>query len=252
MLDAETEQRAARSPAPSAFGSITAVLRSQPLLAPVIDSLDASALADIEASFEWFGMAGGTVLFHQGDHAEDTYIVVTGRFGVFLESGIGTRMIAQIGPGELVGEMSLLTGDPRSATVVALRDSEVVRIPSTAYERMMSSSPQLVLYLLRLLAGRLKSWHRGRLTMAAKTLAIIPLDRQVLDPEFGLGLQTAFSSPGLRIGLLDSRSAQLTGDEIAQVEEKHKLVLYVADRRDSAWSSRWWIRRWRLMTMRIG
>jgi NTE family protein len=238
MLEAESEPRAGRSAVHPSFDSITSVLRSLPLLAPIIDSLDTGALADIEAAFEWYGMAGGTVLFHQGDPAEDTFIVVTGRFGVFIESGIGTRLIAQIGPGELVGEMSLLTGEPRSATVVALRDSEVVRIPWASGQRLMTSSPQLMLYILRLLAGRLKSWHRGRLMHAAKTLAVIPLDRQPFGAAFGSGLHRAFSSIGLRIGLLDSRSAQLTSDEIAQVEEQHGLVLYLADRRETAWSSR--------------
>ena len=111
------------------FPSIAAMLRTLPR-SPRSSRASMRGGSPTSKDLEWFGVAGGTVLFHQGDPAEDTYIVVTGRFGVFVDAGIGTRMIAQIGPGELVGEMSLLTGEPRSATVVALRDSEVVRIPS--------------------------------------------------------------------------------------------------------------------------
>ena len=236
--DAPAEERAGHSPTRPSFDSIVAVLRSLPQFTAIVDSLDQNAIADVEAAFDWYGLAGGTVLFHQGDPPEDTYIVVSGRFGVFIESSIGTRLIGQIGPGELVGEMAFLTGEPRSATVVALRDSEVLRVPSASAQRLMASSPPLMMYIIRLLVDRLKVWHKGRTLQPAKTLAVIPLDQQVLDGEFGDQLQKAFSSLSFRVGLIDSGSARLSSEELAQVEEQHEFVLYVADQRNSPWCAR--------------
>ena len=238
IADAPAEERAGHSPTRPSFDSIVAVLRSLPPFTAIVDSLDQNAIADVEAAFDWYGLAGGTVLFHQGDPPEDTYIVVSGRFGVFIESPIGTRLIGQIGPGELVGEMAFLTGEPRSATVVALRDSEVLRVPSASAQRLMASSPPLMMYIIRLLVDRLKVWHKGRTLQPAKTLAVIPLDQQVLDGGFGDQLQKAFSSLSFRVGLIDSGSARLSSEELAQVEEQHEFVLYIADRRNSPWCAR--------------
>jgi NTE family protein len=226
----------AAKPAPP--GPIASVLGALPRLKRIVESLDSVALADLEASLEWYGVRGGTVLFRQAEPAHDAFVLVAGRLGVFLDAGTGMRLIAQIGPGELVGEMALISAEPRSATVVALRDSELVRIPRAAADRLMTSSPQLMLYVIRLLANRLQGWHRPPLQQATRTIAIVPLDDQVLDPGVGTGLYREFSSLSPHVGLLDNGCSAWTTEALARIEQRHDLVLYVADRRSSPWSNR--------------
>jgi NTE family protein len=225
-------------PESTSFGPIASVLRALPRLKRIIENLDSGALAEVEASLDWYGVSGGTVLFRQADPAEDAYILVAGRLGVFLDSGTGMHLIAQVAPGELVGEMALISSAPRSATVVALRDSELVRIPRDSADRFMSSSPHLLLYMIRLLTNRLLRWHRPPLQLATKTVAIVPLDDRPLDPGFGVALHREFSSLSARVGLVDGRCSDVASETLARIEDQHNLVLYVADRRGSAWSGR--------------
>jgi NTE family protein len=224
--------------APASLGPIADMLRTLPRLRRIVEGLDSVALADVETNLDWYGVSGGTVLFRQADPAQDAYILVAGRLGVFLDSGTGMRLIAQIAPGELVGEMALISSEPRSATVVALRDSEIVRIPRDSADRFMASSPQLMLYMIRLLTSRLQRRNVPPLQEATKTLAIVPLDDRALDPGFGTRLHREFSSLSARVGLVDDGYSNLTTDSLARIEEHHDLVLYVAENRCSPWSGR--------------
>jgi NTE family protein len=234
----EDKGRQIRAAESASFGPIARVLCALPQFKPIVESLDGVALADLEASFDWFGVSGGTMLFRQADSAQDAFILVAGRLGVFLDSGAGMRLIAQIEPGELVGEMALMSAEPRSATVVALRDSEVVRFPREAADRLTASSPQLMQYIMRLLIDRLQRWHRPPLQQVTKTVAIVPLDDQVLQPDFGISLHRQFSLLSGRVGLVDGGCSKLTTEALARIEQEHSLVLYVADRRSSAWTGR--------------
>jgi CRP-like cAMP-binding protein len=227
--DKETAEPVAAGPPP--LGPIAGVLGTLPKIKAIIESLDRSALTELEASFEWYGISGGTILFQAGEVADDAFVLVAGRLGVYPHAGFGSRLTAQIGPGELVGEMALISGEPRSATVIALRDSEVVRIPRQAVEQLMGSSPQLMLYVVRLLVDRLRRSQRPPLPQATKALAFIPVDDQPLAQDFADRIQTGFSSLSVRVGLIGSVSSHLSADAIAAIEEQHDLVLYLGDRR---------------------
>ena len=80
--------------------------------------------------------------------------MVAGRLGVVTEDGEGHEaIICHISPGETVGEMALLSGAPRSATVVALRDSELVRLKRESFEKLADQHPGLMRFVTRLLVN---------------------------------------------------------------------------------------------------
>lgn len=219
--------------------TLKAALSSLPPLQAFIGNLNEAALAELEESIEWYGIATGTTLFRQGDAACDMYIVTAGRLGVFVDVGLGAKIVAQIRSGELVGEMSLISDEPRSATVVALRNTELIRVPARAAERLMSSDPRWSLYMLRLLASRLKrTTHQSALTRVAKTIAVIPIDRMPLERELGDGLQRAFASLSRRAGLIDNSNGHFTSESLEIFENEHDVVVYLADDRGSAWTKR--------------
>jgi NTE family protein len=122
--------------------------------------------------------------------------------------------------------------------VIALRDSEVVRIPRQTVEQLMRSSPELMLYVVRLLVDRLRRSQRPPLPQATKVVAFIPVDDRPLEQNFAERMQMAFLSLSVRIGLIGGTNSHLTAEAIAAIEEQHDLVLYIGDRRCSAWSSR--------------
>ena len=82
------------------------------------------------------------LIVRQGDAGSSMFVVSSGTVSVTLGSS-GTE-VAQLGPGDFFGEMSLLTGDPRTATVTAVRDSELLEIDANAFRRFVLDNPAVV------------------------------------------------------------------------------------------------------------
>ena len=126
------------------------------LLGP-LGSLDEAGWGLVEARAEWLHLAGGAMLFEQGDPAEHWFVVVSGRLAVLVPGAPGEapRRLADAGAGEILGELAVLTGRPRSATVQALRDSSLLRLPASLLDTLLAQAPQQAMALLRHLAQRL-------------------------------------------------------------------------------------------------
>src|SRR5215831_1279287 len=104
-------------------------------LSGLFSTTDPAALAEIEADAEWVSLAGGETLFRRGDPGDAAYIVISGRLRV-VDDSAPDRTLSEIGAGETLGEMALLSGERRSATVFAVRDSLLARLsprPSIAW-----------------------------------------------------------------------------------------------------------------------
>lgn len=76
----------------------------------------------------------GDALFYKGTTGNSMYVVLSGSVGVYD----GEDLLAKLGVGEMVGEMSLLDGEPRSATVKALEDSVVYRLDEDLFKRLLT------------------------------------------------------------------------------------------------------------------
>src|ERR1700679_2460814 len=104
-------------------------LRQAPHRAPLFADLDSKALGAVEEELVMSMLPGGTPLFRQGEPADAVYVIASGCLGVFRhEESAGTEepdLIAELTPGNIVGEMSLLSHTKRTRSVAALRDSEV-------------------------------------------------------------------------------------------------------------------------------
>lgn len=89
---------------------------------------DDDSLAAVIARARWFTLIGGDELFRQDDPSDAVYFVLSGRLIIVRRSEAGEEVVAYIGGGEPVGEMSLLAGEQHSASAFALRDSEVLAV----------------------------------------------------------------------------------------------------------------------------
>ena len=72
------------------------------------------------------------------------FVIIRGSVKVQLPEGVGFRTINQLGPNDFFGEMSLLTGEPRSATVVAEEETEVMQIRKPAIKPLFEANPELM------------------------------------------------------------------------------------------------------------
>ena len=89
--------------------------------------LDFHQMEEIESLGRWMALHKGEVLFRQGDAGDGAYILVTGRLGVLLRNPDGSsRLVNHIQHGEIVGEIALVSDEPRPATVYATRESDLL------------------------------------------------------------------------------------------------------------------------------
>jgi len=105
-------------------------------------------------------LPAGSVLTREGATGGIAFIVASGRAEVERKG----RRLAVLGPGDVVGELSLIDGRPRSATVHALTDLEVLEIDSRDLTRLLRTNPGVRRKLLEVLAGRIR--HADRLPTA--------------------------------------------------------------------------------------
>jgi NTE family protein len=205
---------------------------------PLFEGIDRDALAAIEAELEWISLPGGAPLFREGDPADAFYVVASGSLGVMLGAESGEdRLVALVHAGETVGEMAVVSGAPRSASVIALRDAELLRLARPALETLIDRHPRAMLHITRLLACRLQSTtRRAAPARAPRTLALLPLDSDVLAAALARGLAHALSQAGQRVHLLDRSAEAHTSDWFHRVEAAHDLLIYQAEAKDCAWT----------------
>jgi NTE family protein len=210
--------------------SIIELLQGFPTVRALFAGLDPAVICEIEESLQWFGLSAGNVLFEEGEPAPDAFVLTSGQLGVLVGPPSRRKTVAKIGAGQLVGEMALVSEAPRSATVVALRDCDLVRLPRSTVELLLQSSPEANRFMLRLLAARLSNTSRGSSGAdATDSIAFVPLGEAepLAEP---LAWLTAQVSP-IRLGAADEedrwRHAAAPGV---------RPVAYIAQDCDSAWA----------------
>jgi predicted acylesterase/phospholipase RssA/CRP-like cAMP-binding protein len=165
-------------------GRLWAAVRSSPVFA----SLDDDMLREIVSKMEFVQLEGQDILFRQRDVGDGLYIVLSGRLQVVAERRDGTRTaIGQIGVGEVVGEMALIGGELRTATVLAIRDSAIARLTKARFDELIARYPH---QLLRVFGSAAIARTRESLTgpqlrsRPPRTIAIIAGEPSVRVDEF--------------------------------------------------------------------
>ena len=130
-----------------------AAQHKQSLLLELQDNLS----ADLFTSAAPLRLAADEALFLAGDGGDGCYLVEEGLLKVVIASHSGgERILAFLGPGAIVGEMSIIDGRPRSASVVAMRQAALKYLSRAAFEEFTKRYPGVYKYLVKLLASRLR------------------------------------------------------------------------------------------------
>src|SRR5512145_1654119 len=112
---------------------------------PIASQMSQDTLRALAAELEPRSLSSGTVLFSQGDTGDALYLVVSGKLQASVCSATDGRMfVSLVTHGQFVGEMALLTNQPRSATVTALETSELLCLKKSAFERIEGEHPDLL------------------------------------------------------------------------------------------------------------
>jgi len=101
-----------------------------------------------------------TYLFREGDAPDAMYIVKTGGFAITKTKGNSEIVLAEIAPGAMVGEMALFDNRPRSASVKATKDSEVISLPYDSLTKQMEQLPVWVRAIMKTLNENLREANK--------------------------------------------------------------------------------------------
>jgi CRP-like cAMP-binding protein len=127
---------------------------------PIFSGLDPRRLKLIAFTSQRVSFKAGDVMFRQGHDSDCAYVVLTGSAEVVIDTPSGPLVVSRIGSHAVVGEMGVITGAPRSATVVALAETTVLRLPKDHFLGLLQEFPQLALAVMRDLAHRLEATNR--------------------------------------------------------------------------------------------
>jgi len=155
------------APGPRCVRSVADVLAGIPLFRVLgEEGVTAAARAGLCRTY-----APGQLICYQGDPGEHLYAVLLGLVKVVFTSERGDEMVLNImGPGETFGELALLDGSPRSASVIALRSTSVFTLPRAKLLKLMSDHPGLADEFLTLIGKLVR-----KLTEQAGDLAFLDL-----------------------------------------------------------------------------
>jgi NTE family protein len=197
--------------------------------------IDPASLEALAAGAVHFSLPAGSVLFESGSTPDGVYLVASGRLGVKTEGLV--HLTAEIGRSELVGEAAWLLKEQRSATVVALRDSEILLVPNSLLEDIAGQSTQFSMALARLCARRLRrSNRRDTEQKRARVFAIVPNSIEIDVANFATRLVAEFTRAGRTELVWDARASTHTAGWFNGIEDSNDYVVYVADPSASGWT----------------
>jgi predicted acylesterase/phospholipase RssA/CRP-like cAMP-binding protein len=227
-------------------------------LTALFGALEKDALHELQEAVDWMHLHPGEVLFDAGDVGDACYIVINGRLRATTTDSSGTRQtLGEICRGECVGELALLTGEPRIAAVHAVRETDLVRLSRDLFHRLVDQSPRAMLQIARLIARRAQRPPTHTMPQNASiTFALIPASFDVPLESLAQDLANALTTHGPTL-LLDAArldealhkpgAAQTLDDDptsvallgwLGQHEAAYRYVVFVADRDWSEWTRR--------------
>lgn len=214
-------------------GAVDAMLQRTELFTALGDEVRAW----LGGQFSGVRLVTGDVLLREGEEADSVYVVRHGRLRSSVAEGDRSEVIGEIGKGEVVGEMALLTNEPRSATVEAIRDSELYRLSSESFARLLLEQPEVMRPFAAAVVNRLRTTiRRSERTRPPATVAVVP----VPDVDVSWLLQSFASQIPLEHPPVVTATA---AEDIAKVpawllemEASHDLVVLATDPTPTDWT----------------
>jgi predicted acylesterase/phospholipase RssA/CRP-like cAMP-binding protein len=223
------------------------------------DAGERDELDRLEAAIDYLTLHRGEELFRLGDEPDAAYVVLDGALRAVVPDGEGgERVVAELRRGRTVGDLAMITDARRTATVYALRDSDLARIPRESFVALIERRPRAALRLARTVVVEATRRDAGvaRRQGAGGTLGLLaagpsaPVDviaRGVVErlaPYGGALLLTsaavdaALGRPGIaQASEADPAHLRLT-QWLYEQEERHRHVVLAADSTWTRWSER--------------
>jgi NTE family protein len=185
----------------------------------------------------WFSLPGGRVLFHAGEEADRLYFLLAGRLGVVRRAeGQEPQFLGIIRPGEPAGEMAMIARTPHTATVVALRDSELMALPRKAFLAAVERDPMVMAELAQLMI--LRTRHMGGASAGEPAVyGFVAACQGLKVRELVETLEAEIARLGYSVAAAGSEVQSAPTEWFSRLEERHDIVLYAAEYDEANWKS---------------
>lgn len=225
----------------------------------IFGPLDDALMTELLDAFAIVDLVGGSALFRQGDSGDSLYILLQGRLNVSVhdaESDI-EKVVGETVPGESVGEIALLTGEPRSASLWATRDCRLARIGQAPFDALAQNHPDLLRGLAKVVVNLLqKRTSSNRYSSQISCIAILPTRAKNESTRFthelgrtlerigstmhvdSAGVDDLVGVPGISMATPQSAEGGRLGEWISTTEEKNRFLLLEADAEATEWTRR--------------
>lgn len=124
---------------------------------PLFRGLDERRLRVIAMTGDVLAIRSGERLWEKGDEGDTVIIVLHGEASVLVPTGSSEAAVAVLGPGEIIGEMAVLTGSPRSTAIAAQSDLRILRLDGRIVLDLLREFPELAIEFIKVLAQRLEA-----------------------------------------------------------------------------------------------
>lgn len=181
----------------------------------------------------------GDYLFEEGDMDSCLFILLSGRLRVVKTGHSKTEILGDIGAGSVVGEFAFFTKEKRSASVYAVRNSEVLKMDEEGYKQVVKAVPQIALNLPSVILERLHTNQvQNRLGAAPKNIALLKLQRDFDIGNLGENLKEEFRNLGIESNFINEelRNKLSQNKLLEEIENNEKLNLIVCSDLDPDWA----------------
>ncbi|XP_074028939.1 patatin like phospholipase domain containing sws isoform X1 [Leptinotarsa decemlineata] len=222
----------------------------------------------VDFALDWLFVESGRAIYRQDDESDSTYIVLSGRLRSVITHKDGKKeLVGEYGRGDLIGVVEMVTQTKRSTTVIAVRDSELAKLPEGLFNAIKLRYPIVVTRLINLLGHRiLGTWKKSSLSVHSpstsavesrpsqinfSTVAIVAASDDVPLTSFTYELHHCLSAIGSTLRLtsevirktlgakiMDPNNEYRLSSWLAQQEDHYKISLYQCDLTVSAWTQR--------------
>lgn len=201
--------------------------------------LDDATLDELLGAIRWVHLRGKDVLFEEGAPSDSLFVIASGRLRAVGPDPMGNRFSRDLVAGEMFGEMGVISGEPRSMTVYAVRDSLLAELSKETFEGLVARHPKLMRGILNTVIARLRG---STASASCFALAVVPLGEAPDLIGFATRLAEAFAEMGATRLLDRAATGGRTGEALVgwlnELEETHRFLLYAADPGDAEWTAR--------------
>lgn len=220
-------------------------------------------------ALDWNFLESGRAVYRQDENSDCTYIVLNGRLrSVITHSNGKKEIVGEYGKGDLIGIVEMITETPRTTTVMAVRDSELAKLPEGLFNAIKFKYPIVVTQLISLLSHRILGSMQARPITGSSltavpfdttqqiqhrysTVAIVPISEDVPLTAFTYELYHSLCAIGSTLRLTSDVVRKTLGPQImdqsneyrltswlGQQEDRHNIALYQCDLTFGPWTQR--------------